>query len=146
MIKHDFTSIRKSILIFLLISGPLVYYSCDDDSPPPGPTNTDLLTADKWVAVGVSGDSASIDELVMIFTGFEITFSTGGTYSVLIPSETPPTDNGTWRFNVEETQLVLDEGTIDEQVSEVVILTETNFDFQITDVDLGIFELQTVHP
>ena len=109
--------------------------SCDDDSGPV--TNTQLITAGPWIFSSASTGDASLDIFVgALFTGFTLTFFADGTTTVVFPIDPSSSGSGTWRFNVEETQVVLDEGTIDEQTSDIVTLNTTTFVFTISE-DFG---------
>ena len=120
--------------------------SCNDDDDDPGAqTNTQLITAGAWNFSSLSTGNATNDAFfTALFTGFSISFSADGTYTVTILGIT---EAGVWRFNVEETQFILDEGTMDESVSNIITLNATTFVFTFTE-SLGtpvVITITTTH-
>jgi len=133
--------LSRLLLAFLII----FFTACNDDDDPAVLTNTQLITAAPWLFSSLSTGDATLDTFFSaLFTGFSITFAADGTYTVTILGITEP---GTWRFNVEETQFVLDEGTMDESVSNIITLNTTTFVFTFTE-DLGtptVLTITTTH-
>jgi len=139
----------KSLIRILLALAITVFAatSCNDDDDDPGAqTNTQLITAGPWnfSSLTTNGPTGSDAFFTALFTGFSITFAADGTYTVTILGIT---EAGVWRFNVEETQFILDEGTMDESVSNIITLNATTFVFTFTE-SLGtpvVITITTTH-
>jgi len=134
--------LTRLLLAFLII----LFISCNDDDDDPGTqTNTQLITAGAWRFSSLSTGNATNDAFfTALFTGFSISFSADGTYTVTILGITEP---GIWRFNASETQFILDEGGMDESVSDIITLNATTFVFTFTE-SLGtpvVITITTTH-
>ena len=131
--KSKFNKLLSLMLMMAFVMFSIT--SCDDDDG--AVTNTQLLTSAPWIFQSLSTGDAMLDaSLSLLFNGFNITFSADGTYTVNFPADPTSGGPGVWRFNVEETQLVLDEGTTNELVITIITLNSTTFVFTITE-DVG---------
>ena len=137
--------IGKNLLIIVgILMIPFAISSCSDDDEI-ALTKTQLLTLSPWKYSTITTGDATFDALFqLVFTGFTITFNTDGTTSVSFPSE--PSVNGTWEFTTDETKILLDKGTMDEQTFDIESLTAAKLVFTFTDPDFnGLITLTLVH-
>ncbi len=133
--KHIQKFGNKILIIVGILIIPFAISSCSDDDGV-ALTKTQLLTSSPWKFSTVSTGDATVDALFqLLFTGFTITFNTDGTTVVTFPSE--PNEDGTWEFTAEETKLLLDKGTIDEQTSDIVTLTAATLVITISDPSIN---------
>jgi len=123
---------------------PFAISSCSSDDEI-ALTKTQLLTQAPWKFSTISTGDVTADALFqLVFTGFTITFNTDGTTSVSFPSE--PSVNGTWEFTTNETKILLDKGTMDEQTFDIQSLTAATLVFTFADPDFsGLITLTLVH-
>ncbi len=139
--------IGKHILIMIgILIIPIAISSCSDDDEI-ALTKTQLLTQAPWKYSTISTGDATFDVLFQVlFTGFTITFNTDGTTSVTFPSDPSGSANGTWEFTTNETKILLDKGTMDEQTFDIESLTAATIVFTFTDPDFsGLITLTLVH-
>ena len=126
---------NKILIMVGIIVIPFAISSCSDDDGI-ALTKTQLLTSSAWKFSTVSTGDATVDALFqLLFTGFTITFNTDGTTVVTFPGE--PNENGTWEFTAEETKVILDKGTIDEQTSDIITLNAATLVITITDPSIS---------
>ncbi|MBC5774986.1 lipocalin family protein [Pontibacter sp. KCTC 32443] len=103
--------------------------SCDEDDDDTTPDKESLLTAGEWTGdkIYVQGVDAT-DDFAELFDfdvkNSTISFSADGTYTA---DSDFGSDEGTWEFSEDETQIILDEGTDDETTVEVNRLTSSEF-------------------
>ena len=136
--------IGKHILIMIgILIIPIAISSCSDDDEIAF-TKTQLLTQAPWKYSTISTGDATFDALFQLFfTGFTITFNTDGTTLVTFASDS---ETGTWEFTTNETKILLDKGTMDEQTFDIESLTAATLVFTFTDPDFsGLITLTLVH-
>lgn len=111
----------------------------DSDSSSTSPSKTQLLTGHNWVLTGAtlngvdyfsSLDACEIDNV--------LNFRTDNTYlmdegAALCDTTAPQTTTGPWAFANNETTLVVDGGTADEQSFQIVTLSSTTLSLGISD-------------
>jgi hypothetical protein len=126
----------KSIqLLFVLILTLALVTSCKkDDEPEAAPTKTQLLTAKAWkldkiTASGFDVTSLLGAEVLGELGNSNIQFKTDGTYTSTNRTTNAST-NGKWEFNTDQTQIILDKGSVGEMTLDVTQLTDKNLDLQ----------------
>lgn len=138
-------------LFLLLIATP----SCKDDDV--ALTELQMLIR-AWLFDDITGiaDATSEFELEQEFQGFVITFvvspgssyGDNGTYSFVAPNNTnDPSGSGTWMASGSSetlTALIIDSGTSDEQLWEVLLISAFQLQLGINDPTLGTFQLHFV--
>lgn len=124
----------KSLLVLFILGSLFLFSSCSKDDDPTL-TKTQLLTQNTWkYSSGTSSDP--LGQLALaFFSGAEYSFKADKTYSGLLL--TLPID-GKWEFSADETKLILDKGTTEEQTFEIVTLNASAFDYKIVDGSLTL--------
>ena len=113
-----------ALLCLLLVS------SCKHEDPKPAPSKTDLLTQHAWRFSTATSSSAVIQSGVnQSLVGFIFTFKSDHTYT------TSDGDAGTWEFSSNETAIITDKNTADEETYTVGKLEDANLELSISDTD-----------
>ena len=129
--------LQKALIYLLSLLLLLNFTGCDEKSSIT-PSNTALLTSGTWIGTAVyeSGDNMTqqyADQNLDI-RKLEVTFSTNGSVSAVYNNGRP--DVGTWKFIDDESAIMFQENTPDEQSGEIIELSET--DFRIIDHDADL--------
>jgi len=134
---------KKLLIIVGILIIPFAISSCSDDDEV-ALTKTQLLTQSSWKFSAVSTGDPTFDAFFQLFfTGFTITFNTDGTTLVTFASDS---ETGIWEFTTNETKILLDKGTMDEQTFDIESLTAATLVFTFTDPDFsGLITLTLVH-
>jgi hypothetical protein len=126
----------KSIqLLFVLVFTLAIMSGCKkDDEPAAAPTKTQLLTAKAWkldkiMALGFDVTSLLGAEVLGELGNSNIQFKTDGTYTSTNRT-TNASSSGKWEFNTDETQLILDKGSVNELSLDLIQLSDKNLDLQ----------------
>lgn len=118
---------KNTHLLFRLLVVLLLYVTaCGDKESAPRPASrTDILTAKTWKMKKVLMDGINITNLpeAADFVSMRIKFQADGTYSITSPSGTV---TGTWAFAANETKLVFDPNTSDENTWDIVELKDAS--------------------
>jgi hypothetical protein len=124
-------NLSKIFLLFVALGVTIATTSCNKEEEP---TNTELLTK-TWRITEVYINSQLASDTG--FNSFRLTFSTAGTYSL---TYTGGAENGVWEFNADETQIIIDKGTADEFIWEILSLTIDASRLRTTDDDGDVLE------
>lgn len=106
-------------------------------------TRTTHLTSGTWQFQSLSNpdlDSDTRDFFNALLSLADFNYMEDGTYLLTFADSTLDNANGTWRFNNDATQLILDEGTDDETINTIIDLSEQLLVFSYMD-SLGTNEL-----
>jgi Lipocalin-like domain len=118
---------KNQLLLFRLLLIPLLFLAttaCRDDDDGPQPENRhEILTAYPWKIKRVLGNGINITNFpeVSQFHNAQIKFNDDGTYTMTNDTETT---TGTWAFAEDETKIILNAGTPEELVLDIVSLRE----------------------
>jgi hypothetical protein len=120
-------NLMKKIVI-LLITVTVAFSACKKEKPAPTPpTNKELLTkAWKVNEAYVNGQLSSDPS----WSSFRITFKTDGTYTSAFGTGN---GSGVWEFNSDQSRVILNKGTADEETMEIKKLDESTFNMKETD-------------
>jgi hypothetical protein len=118
------------LLFFLFVALLFQVTACRDKEDDPKPlTRTELLTAKTWKIDKISGKTLGVefdmtdDPLVADYKDTQFTFRPDGTCTITSTDGTIP---ATWAFAANETKLVLNPGTDDEDTWDIVELKENS--------------------
>ena len=139
----------KSFKVFTLVAASsLLFTACynnDDDvtNVTPQPTKTDLLTSAEWKGSDIFFEGVSHKDTSWVdITGFRLKFNANGTS--IIRDLDGDTDTVQWRFNNNETQIVIDGDT-----NNISVLTKDNLNLVSPEPRSGNtpaeFEIRLVH-
>ncbi len=143
----------KNPLLQLLLLVALVFNltSCGDDkeSDPKPATKKEILTAKSWKMAKIvynGQDVSSVDDpMVAAFMNSRVKFNADGTATF---TSSGSTDSGIWEFASNETVVVLDPRTPDEERWTLTELKDNSLKVRVTYDDLGdpmLFELEMVY-
>lgn len=117
-------NLSKVLLLFVALGVTLATSSCKKEDEP---TKTELLTKTwKISEVYVNGQLDADPSYGM----YRFTFTATGTYNI---TYTGGADNGVWEFNTDESRIIFDKGTADEDTWEVMSLTMESSRMKATD-------------
>jgi hypothetical protein len=125
---------KKQLASLIILIACLVAVSgCKKDDNKP-PTKTDILTAKAWklqdiLAFGQNVTTLGLSSYLGSLTNADFKFNRDGTYTATNRT-TNAASQGKWEFGSNETQLILDKGTQDETIYEIVTLTNANLDLR----------------
>lgn len=126
----------KSLLAMAMMASVLILSSCGKDDDP-AKSKTVLLTQHTWKFSAVTSDFPGFDlfkeEFATDYESDEFKFNEDKTYTYTNTADASANMSGKWEFSSDETKLILDKGTDDEETYTVVKLDEGTLETSITD-------------
>jgi hypothetical protein len=115
-------------LLALVVLCTLAAAGCTETVTDPNAPKTTLLTQTTWKTTSykVDGIDINTDQKAPKTTKFNTNF----TYAIVNYDGTPK--NGTWEFNVDETNVVMDKGSAGEKNWEILALSATALSLKVT--------------
>ena len=137
-----------SLLVFALVP----FNGCNNDDNGNGPDKNALLTSHIWNFENLS--TTSTDALIQLTVTFlsaffedaTMNFKADGTYTMTMLNPLTglaESEDGTWEWNADETQITLDKGTDVETIHVITTLTSDVLEINesMEDAEFGIIEL-----
>jgi hypothetical protein len=125
-------------ILYVSIFALLALASCKKDDDPAPKSKTELLTANTWKFSSVTTSDADIQTFLTAFlTGSEITYKKDFTYTSTTLLSTDVT-TGKWEFADNETAILLDKGTSDEDKQTILKLDGSNLELKFDDSSLSV--------
>ena len=109
----------------------VTFSSCGDDEDDVKPSASAMLTAGIWQANEVFVDGIDFSQNVDL-ENTNIIFNSDGTYVFELNGDT---QNGTWELTSNDQKILLDEGRSDEITADILQLTNSNLDIELTETD-----------
>ncbi len=116
--KYRFSSIIAIILVAFLIA------SCGNEAKQ---SNMQLLTTPVWIFSGATSTNATTYTLIPLLSNSTYKFFGNGTYTFTYQAVGQA---GTWQFNADQTQFILQKGTVNERTLNITKLEVSKFEFQ----------------
>jgi hypothetical protein len=141
-----------NLLTLLLLAVLFTFSSCSDKDGDPTPqTNKEILSAKTWKVSMIKGDGIDItnESEVAIIKNMRIKFNTDGTYN---QTTTGFSGNGIWEFTNNETSIVFDPNTADQEVWGITELKSNSLKMRTTmvyeengEVETMLLELELIN-
>jgi hypothetical protein len=113
----------KTTIFTLFLAAFVAFAACKKDEPttPPvtPPTKKEMISR-TWKVETMTVNQMPFPD--SFFVDNRLTFKTDGTYSTFDGTDT---ETGTWEFSTDETKVIMDKGTSDEETMDIVELSST---------------------
>jgi hypothetical protein len=115
----------------------VAFASCKKEETPAPPTKKEMLTK-TWKIQSLTANGQQMPD--SFFVNSRLTFKADGTYTETDGSDT---DTGTWEFTDNDTKILMDKGTSDEQSADILELSSSKLRMKETE-DTDTYEMTLI--
>lgn len=141
------------LLSLLLLAVLFTFSSCGDKDEDPKPlTNKQILTAETWKVSKIKEDGIDVSDEpeAAYWKNTRLKFNTDGTYNATTSGSS---DTGIWEFSNNESRIVVDPNTDEEESWDITELKANSLKIRTTafyedengDIETALLELELVH-